>query len=265
MSIQLSEKKTVWLLVLILIWGFGLRMVDLTDPPLGFHPTRQLRGALITRGIYLSLDSSQDEALTEAAISMVEVFPEYEPPIFETLVSYGYFILGGEYLWVARILNSIFWVIGGWGIFSFSSRIGSKEAGLLAAIYFLFLPFSVEASRSFQPDPFMTMWIVLAILSAYIWSEERTWKWVFITGIVSGVAVMVKVVAAYLIGGMMVGLVLSMFGLKKSIKNGQVWAMAMIMVLPAAIYYLVGIGQSSSSYLQSWIIDLMPLLGESVT
>lgn len=265
MSIQLSDKKIIWLIVLIMLWGFGIRMVDLTDPPLGFHPTRQLRGALITRGIYYSLESSAEDELTDAAISMSESFQEFEPPILETLVAYGYLILGGENLWIARILNSIFWVIGGWGIYMFSSRIASKEAGLLALVYFLFLPFSVEASRSFQPDPFMTMWIVLAILSAYIWSEKRTWKWVFITGIVSGIAVMVKVVAAYMIGGMMVGLVLSSFGLKKSLKNGQVWAMALIMVLPAAIYYLFGIGQSSSSYLQSWIIDLMPLLGESVT
>ena len=38
--------------------GFGIRIFDLTDPPLDFHPTRQLRsmpffqGHIITSGIH---------------------------------------------------------------------------------------------------------------------------------------------------------------------------------------------------------------------
>ena len=39
-------------LSLLLLLGLGIRLYDLTDAPLDFHPTRQLRGALIAPGIY---------------------------------------------------------------------------------------------------------------------------------------------------------------------------------------------------------------------
>ena len=38
--------------LLILAAGLALRLFDLTDQPLDFHPTRQLRSAIIERGMY---------------------------------------------------------------------------------------------------------------------------------------------------------------------------------------------------------------------
>ena len=41
------------LLLVIFLGAFGLRMVDFDDPPLDFHPARQLHSALMARGFYL--------------------------------------------------------------------------------------------------------------------------------------------------------------------------------------------------------------------
>ena len=40
--------------VLLILLGLGIyiRLYDLTDPPLDFHPTRQLRSAIIARSMY---------------------------------------------------------------------------------------------------------------------------------------------------------------------------------------------------------------------
>ena len=49
--------------------GIGLRLYDLTDPPIDFHPTRQLRGALIARGMYYEMLPNPDPQLREDAIA----------------------------------------------------------------------------------------------------------------------------------------------------------------------------------------------------
>jgi hypothetical protein len=36
----------------LLALGIVLRLINVTDPPLDFHPTRQLRSAIIARGMY---------------------------------------------------------------------------------------------------------------------------------------------------------------------------------------------------------------------
>ena len=48
-SIELS------LVLSLLILGAVLRFYDLTDPPLDYHPSRQLRGAIIARSIYYQI------------------------------------------------------------------------------------------------------------------------------------------------------------------------------------------------------------------
>ncbi|HJS29813.1 MAG TPA: hypothetical protein VJ768_09335, partial [Anaerolineales bacterium] len=47
-------RLTLWVTLAVLyVVGLGVRLADLTDPPLDFHPTRQLRSAIIAREMYL--------------------------------------------------------------------------------------------------------------------------------------------------------------------------------------------------------------------
>ena len=49
------------LALLAFLLGLAVRLYDLTDPPLDFHPTRQLHSALIARGMYYqNLDDIPD-------------------------------------------------------------------------------------------------------------------------------------------------------------------------------------------------------------
>ena len=48
-----SRRSLLTLLaLLVLLLGLGIRLVDLTDPPLDFHATRQLRSAILARAAY---------------------------------------------------------------------------------------------------------------------------------------------------------------------------------------------------------------------
>lgn len=259
-----TTKFAFVLFLLFLVVGLGLRLVDLTDPPFDFHPTRQFRGALIARSLYYEFFVPDGSPQQEAAIALGKGFEEFEPPVLEFITAAVYWITGGEKLWVARIFSSLFWVVGGAGLFWFTRRAVGKEAALAALFYYLFLPFSVEASRSFQPDPFMTMWVVLAMLAAYRWAEGQEWKWALLTALFSGLAVLVKVVAAFLIGGMMIALVVPALIKKERIDIRQVLAMAAGMIVLPAVYYLIQAQDSASNYVQNWVIALLPLLKQKV-
>ena len=68
----LSQVRSRWpqlALALLLLASFGLRMIDLKDAPLDFHPTRQYRGALIARSLYYRLSPAADPALQQAALA----------------------------------------------------------------------------------------------------------------------------------------------------------------------------------------------------
>lgn len=253
-----SPRTVKLLLAALLLLGFALRMLDLTDPPLDFHPTRQLHGAIVARSIYYEMQPDPDPGVQERMVTMRNVVGELEPPILETIVAFGYLLAGGPHLWVARIINSLFWVLAGIPLFGLARRAAGDLAALLAVAFYCFLPFAAQASRSLQPDPFMVALLVCGIYAAYRWSETQQWKWAVWAALASGLAVLVKIVAVYIVVGYLAALVLSTLGFKAALRNRRVWAMALLSAIPAAAYYLLNIGDTSGSYLQDWILALLP-------
>jgi len=263
-----------WLMAILLILvGFGLRLYDLTDEPLDFHSTRQLRGALLARHYYYQILPDADPETRQLAYSLSRATGQYEPPIFEKLVAWTYRIMGSENLWVTRIWTSLFWCVGGLFIFDLIKRMmegkrSSNIAALVSLSYYLFLPFAVQASRSFQPDPGMVMWIIIAINFSYRWStavirksdNKSTWILAILAGLTGGMAALSKAVAVYIVAGVLLFLVLFTLGLKRAWRSGQAWSMAILIILPSALYYLLGREARAAGYLQSWTISLSHLL-----
>ncbi|MBU0510403.1 MAG: glycosyltransferase family 39 protein [Chloroflexi bacterium] len=255
-----SRLSLILTLAVIFILGLGIRLYDLTDPPLDFHPTRQLRNAIVARGIYYTIFPDADPTMREAAIDSKDTIGLYEPPIIETIVAVAYRLIGGENLVVPRILNSVIWLLGGVALFILGRDMTSIDGALIALGYYLFLAFGVQASRSFQPDPLMTVGIIFSVYLIYRWTEEQTWKWAVLAGIVGGLAVLIKVVAAFLVGGVAVAAVLAVPGPKRTWRNLQVWAMAVLMVLPALYYYMLLDPGGYSDYFSEWTVSLSHLI-----
>lgn len=248
--------------VLLVIFSLGLavRLYDLTDPPLDFHPTRQLRVAMITRGIYFKMIPAVDPQLRETAVAFARSMGTFEPPVLESLVAFAYRLLGSELLWVSRIFTTSFWLIGAGLLFDLARRMTSLSGAIVSVLYYLFLPFSVIASRSFQPDPGMVMGIILSIYAFYRWSQTRRWRWAIAAGVASGLAVLVKVVAGYLVAGLAVAIVIHILGLRKVLRSPQIWTMAVFMVVPPLIYYGFVLQGRSSDYFMNWSLALVPML-----
>jgi 4-amino-4-deoxy-L-arabinose transferase-like glycosyltransferase len=247
--------------VLLLALGLGLRLYDLTDQPLDFHPTRQLRGALIARSMYYQMLPNPDPDALRIAVGIANTTGQYEPSIVEKIVAITSLFLGGEVLWVSRIYTSLFWLIGGVALYDLARRMTSFGGALVALAYYLVLPFAVQASRSFQPDPGMVMWIILSVYAFYRWSAKPSWKWAILAGALGGMAVLTKVVAGYIVGGAAVAVVLSTLGVRRFWRSPQVWSMALLMLAPSALYYLSR-GGRASEYISGWTLSLSHLLVE---
>jgi 4-amino-4-deoxy-L-arabinose transferase-like glycosyltransferase len=261
MRSALLTKIASWLpwVILLLMLGAALRLVNLGAPPLDFHPTRQLRNALVARAIYYDADARADPQKRGLADSFRRAVGQYEPPILETIVGSTFLLIGGESFAVARVYNTLFWLLAGIALFDLARRIASPASGLVSLTYFLVLPFGVQASRSFQPDPLMTAAFVLGIYFLYRWSEEQRWRWAVLGAVFAGFAALVKIVIVFLIASGASAIVLHTLG-RRFWKSAQVWTMVILMAAPAVAYYLLGNPARSTEYFFAWTVDLIRII-----
>jgi len=229
-----------FVLALLFGLGLGIRLTDLTDLPLDFHPTRQLFSAIKARGIYYQAAPDIPEWQRDIATRTYNVEAVIEPPVIDTLVAETYKVFG-EHLWIGRIYSSVFWMIGGLFFFLLAQEILSLDEALLALTLYLILPYGVIASRSFQPDPLMVMLIIIGWWAALRWRRQAKWGWVILAGLAGGFAIYIKLTAVFFIAGGYIGAILSLYSLKETLRNVQVWCMAALTIIPGAAYIIYGV------------------------
>lgn len=227
-------------LIVIFALGLGIRFFDLTDLPLDFASTRQMFSAFKARSMYYAmLPPSADVPDWQRALAAKQTTAVIEPPIIEAVTALSYLVFG-ENLWIARIYSILFWVIAGVFLFLLTRELASTEGALLALLFYLFQPYGIIASRSFQPDPLMTAMIVIAAWALYRWRSAWTWKWAVSAGLLVGAAIFVKNVAVFPLAGAALAIVLER-GLTTSLKERQAWLVALLSIVPVTLYTLYGI------------------------
>lgn len=232
---------------LILLFGLALiiRLYDLTDLPLDFHPTRQLLSAIKARALYYRThpDGIPSQQL-EAGIALAKLKAGVEPVVFERLVVFTYRFTG-EQVWIARIYSSLFWLIGGAFLFLLIRELVSFDGAVFSTAYYLFFPYVVIASRSFQPDPLMVMLVIAFWWMFARWMKSSSWINALLAGLLGGFAIFIKFSAAFFVIGAALGLALTRFNLRALLKNGQVWGMALFGAIPSLVYLYQGIRYGS--------------------
>ncbi len=233
-----------WILMplVVLLFGLGLaiRLYDITDLPLDFHPTRQLFSALKARGMYYQSLPDVPDWQREMAERQWKTKVTVEPPLLELLTVVTYRVTG-EQLWVARAYSALFWVLGGIFLFSLARELASLDGALTSLAFYLLLPYGITASRSFQPDPLMVMLILAFWWLVYRWGKEPAWKWAVLAGLVGGFAILVKLVAAFFVIGGALGALLGRYRVRDLIRKPQVWGMIALGALPGAAYVVYGV------------------------
>jgi 4-amino-4-deoxy-L-arabinose transferase-like glycosyltransferase len=227
-------------LFIIFVLGIGIRLYDLTDLPLDFHSTRQLLSAIKARGMYYSTRMDVSTEYKSFAVQQWQFRASVEPEFFERVVAFTYQFTG-EYVWIARIYSSMFWMIGAIFLFLLAHKLTNIDGAITSTAIYVFLLYAIIASRSFQPDPLMTMLIIIFLWAVYEWSEKQTYKYAIIAGLFGGFAIYIKFVAAFFVISGGLGAVTSRMSIKEAVKNPQIYVMAILGIIPGAAYLIYGI------------------------
>ena len=236
-----NQLALIAMVVVLLGLGLAIRLYDVTDLPLDFHPTRQLLGLLKARGMYYQAHPELPNWQRRTAIQQWKTKAEVEPEVFERLVARTYDFTGVETS-VARTYASVFWVVGAAFLFMLVREQVSVDAAVIATAYFLFFPFAVIASRSFQPDVLMIALLLGFWWMFARWSRSELWLWAVLAGIVGGLAIYVKFVAVFFVMGAALGMGFGSFG-TNMLRKRQVWVMAALGAIPSALYLYYGVVQ----------------------
>jgi hypothetical protein len=247
-SLFSSRAACITALLVIFILGFAIRLYDLTDLPLEFHSTRQMLSALKARGMYYqTLPASEVPAEQRSfAIQQWKIRASVEPEIFERIVAFTYQFTG-EKVWIARIYSSLFWLIGALFLFLLARDLTSTDGALVATAFYLFSPYAILASRSFQPDPLMVMLIIIFLWAVYKWSDPSPVRRgagvreAILAGLFGGFAIFIKLPAAFFVIGGGVGALLRRGTLRDALKQPQVYVMSVLGILPGAAYVIYGV------------------------
>jgi len=236
-----STKATVLLTAAIFLAALVVRLYDVGDAPLEVHPTRQMRAALIARAFYYPTNPEIPAERVEFALEQRRQVGVIEPSILEYLTAQLYRLNGAEAPWLGRLISIAFWLAGGWAVYDLTSRIGSKPGGLLALVYYLFLPFGLRFSRTLLPDPIMVAGSAASLWALYRWQHTRKTSWALAAGAVTGFAILAKSVAGIILILPFAVYILSTVRLKAAINDRQVWLIFLLAALPSAAYYFWGL------------------------
>lgn len=247
-SEKTKEKKqdpTRWLwvalIVLTFILGLGVRFYDLSDPPLDFHPTRQLHSALIARGMYYQTLEDAPEWQKEMSYQQWQTEGLIEPQIMERLAAFSYRLIGSDALWAARVWAILSWTLGGVFLCLLANELFGLAGAALGSIYFMLWPYAVSASRAFQPESLMVAAIIVALWAVVRWMKKPTWPRLILAGLLCGLSIYVKSVAVFFIAPALAGLLLTNFKFKQLLANKQVWVLFLLSVFPYIAYHIYGV------------------------
>jgi hypothetical protein len=249
-------------LALVMIFGAALaiRLYDLTDLPLDFHPTRQLVSFIKARGLYYQTKPAGVSASElKTAVRFAKLKADIEPTVLENLVAFTYRFTG-EQVWVARFYSSLFWLIGGIFLFLLARHFISFDGALISTAYYLIFPYAIIGSRSFQPDLLMIMLLLAFWWTFSRWIRVPLWLNALLAGALGGLAIFIKFSAAFFVIGGALGLALSRFSIRDLFRNVQVWVIAFLGALPAALYLVYGIfirGDLASQFSGRFVPALM--------
>jgi hypothetical protein len=218
--------------------GALVRIVALTEPPLDAAVGRQFHSAFLARVISLELMPNADPS--RLALARAGAPELIEPPILEAVTGAAFAVLGEEALWVPRLLSIVAWIIGAALLAAIARSVGLGPGALAAAAVFLFLPFAIQYSRTFQPEPTMVAAMLGAILAMLHHDERPTWRRALLIATLASLAIFIKLVAAFVLAAVFVALAVRRGGLRQLVAP-QSLLIGVVALLPGIAWTMYGI------------------------
>jgi 4-amino-4-deoxy-L-arabinose transferase-like glycosyltransferase len=235
---MVTQRPARLTVVAVLLAGVLIRLVHLDQPLLSFHPTRQYRSAIIARACYVDR-ADVPEWSRQVAHANRALQPAGEPPLLEWLACAGYLAVGKEQLAIPRLLSIVAWMAGALPLFSLARRLSGAAAASVALATYLFLPYGIVASRSFQPDALMTAAALFALAAIARAFEQASRRRLMIAAAALGAAAVIKPMSVFLTVPAVVGLAVA-HGSFAALRRRAPWIVLSLGLLPPVLVYGYG-------------------------
>ena len=229
-----GSRLHVALLLVILALGAGVRLWRMDDPPRDFWTIRQYHNAATARAMFYEGNPSVPAALKEVAARHKLWLAE--PPVLEYVVSRVYRLMGEERFWVARLFIGLAWMLGSVCLVLLARRMLSPDAALVAAGFYLLMPYSITASRSWQPDPLMVSGVIATVFFTYRYFESRSPLRLLVAGLAAAITTFLKPGGSILtLCGVFGVLSWHERGFRRTLLGAPAWIFAILAVLPSLV------------------------------
>ncbi len=226
--------------LVFLLMGCFLRVYQLDTPPLEFHPTRQLHSAILARGWYARLSPDMPAEQRSFAIGQAAIEGIIEPPILEGLTALASLAAGREVIWVPRLAAGLTWLGAAFALILLLRRWSGWPAAAAAVGFWLLAPYSIPASRAFQPDPIMVSLLLWSIWALVRWRDDHAPARLIPIGLLGGAAVIFKTTAIFPLSFMLGAEFLLERENRKWLRSSRFWIMAGLVLLPSLLYFVYG-------------------------
>ncbi|HVZ67358.1 MAG TPA: hypothetical protein VG917_03780 [Patescibacteria group bacterium] len=241
-------------LLLLFVLGFLVRFYRFNNPVADWHSFRQgdtnaVSSRYVKEGInflapkYYDISNVQSGKDNPYGLRLVE-FPIYNATQAVLYQSIGILTLP-EWGRLITIFASIFSAVF---IYALTKKYSNEVAGVAAAAFYLFLPFSIYYSRVILPDPSMAASLLAGIYFFDMWlscykpkskNDKRTansFLYFILSLIFTALSFLLKPYALFFILPM-VYLVINKWGIG-FIKKWQLWIFAILTIIPLALWRL---------------------------
>lgn len=220
-------KSEYFLLSLIIILGFVVRLYKIGNPVADWHSWRQADTSSVTRSFvekginifyptYHDISSIQSGIFNPKGYRFVE-FPIYNAIHAALVKSFPFFSLEiwGRLLSITCSLVSIFF------LFALGKRFLGKAGGILSALFFAFLPYNIYYSRVILPEPMAVALALAGMWFFVIFIDKNKWELLYISGVFISLSMLIKPFTGFYLLPL-IYLFLQKFGLKKVIKDAKI-------------------------------------------
>lgn len=239
--------------------ALGVRLVRLNEFPHHFWTMKQYRSAIIARAFYF--ESAEDIPAWRKDVVSASKSAYSEPPILEWIAAKGYGLAGRELFAIPRSITIAAWLLGGAFLLGLSRRFLGRLGALVALGIYLFLPFGVLVSRSFQCDTLMLCALLGTFAAVVRYFDRPAWGRLLVAALAASAAMLTKPGAnQFAVFFVYAALALNTQGIGRAFRDARNWLFAAASILPAALYTIWNARQQgylffclSSNFVPQWL------------
>ncbi len=238
-------RKNLLILLMILIAAFALRLYKFNAPVADWHSWRQVDTSAVSRtfvqeGYDILRPRFPDLSKGVSLIDNPEGYRFVEFPIYNVIQAFMYQQIGSftleEWGRLVTIFSSLISIIF---IYLLLKKYVSSRAGILASIFFAFVPYSIYYGRTILPDQSMVAALLIGIYFFSNWIERAKFSifnFQFLMALLfTGTALLLKPYALFFTLPMLY-LAWQRFGFSL-FKKWQLWFFLVLATLPLIVWH----------------------------